>query len=190
MPYANFTDYPLWKEASALTDSIFDFSRGIEDFSLRNRMTGAAVEIPFLLGEAAQSQTDEQMKNTLWRVEDPVNELRSVLTESKEQGFAPDADYEMMQERCRDLFQKVHKEASSPTPVIHEKIEKVSEDPEPTPELLTEKIAEAPMAHEAAKVAEEKAVEKKPSPEAPSIRKEKTKPAITEDDEFNENALI
>ena len=113
MSYQDFTEYPLWKEASALADSVFDFSRGIEDFSLRNRMTGSAVEIPFLLGEAAQTQTDEEMKDRLWKVEDPVNELRSVLTEAKEQGFAPGADYELMQERCRNLFQKVHVEASS-----------------------------------------------------------------------------
>lgn len=112
MTYDNFTDYPLWKEASALADSVFDFSRSIEDFSLRNRMTAAAVEIPFLIGEAAQSGSDEQMKTGLWRVEDPVNELRSVLTEAKEQGFAPGADYELMQERCRNLFRKVHLEAT------------------------------------------------------------------------------
>jgi len=56
-----------------LTDSIFDFSRGIEDFSLRNRMTAAAVEIPFQIGEAAQSQSDDAMKTLLWKVEDPIN---------------------------------------------------------------------------------------------------------------------
>jgi len=95
-----------------LTDSIFDFSRGIEDFSIRNRMTAAAVEIPFLIGEAAQSDSDEEMKSRLWKVEDPVNELRSVLTEAKEQGLAPGSDYELMQERCRNLFRKVHLEAS------------------------------------------------------------------------------
>tara|TARA_R100000027_G_scaffold67731_1_gene68253 strand:+ start:7011 stop:7553 length:543 start_codon:yes stop_codon:yes gene_type:complete len=112
MPYKNFVDYPLWKEGADLADAIFDFSRAIEDFPIRNRITGAGVEIPFLLGEAAQSVSDEQMRDILWKVEDPINELRSVLTEAKEQGFAPEADFEAMQERCRDLFQKVHSEAS------------------------------------------------------------------------------
>lgn len=114
MPYSNFTDYPLWKEASAIADSIFDFSREVEDFSLRNRMTAAAVEIPFMVGEAAQSESDEKMKNLLWKVEDPVNEVRSVLTECQEQGLAPNADYALLQDRCRDLFRKVHTEASAP----------------------------------------------------------------------------
>ncbi len=112
MPYQSFTDYPLWKEASTLTDSVFDFSREIEDFPLRNRMTAAAIDIPFLIGEAAQSGSDEEMKTLLWKVEDPINELRSILTEAKENGFAPGADYELMQERCRNLFRKVHLEAA------------------------------------------------------------------------------
>ena len=110
MTYESFTDYPLWQEASALADSVFDFSREIEDFPIRNRMTGAAVDIPFRVGEAAQAESDEAMKELLRKVEDPVNELRSALTEAKEQGFAPGADYELMQDRCRDLFQKVHLE--------------------------------------------------------------------------------
>ena len=114
MTYDSFTDYPLWQEASALADSVFDFSREIEDFSIRNRMTGAAVDIPFRIGEAAQVESDEAMKDLLRKVEDPVNELRSVLTEAKEQGFAPGADYELIQERCRNLFHKVHLEASGP----------------------------------------------------------------------------
>ena len=112
MPYQVFTEYPLWREAATLADSVFDFSREIEDFSLRNRMTSAAIEIPFLIGEAAQTDSDEEMKTLLWKVEDPVNELRSVLTEAKENGFAPGSDYELMQERCRNLFKKVHLEAS------------------------------------------------------------------------------
>lgn len=126
MPYKSFTEYPLWKEASALADSVFDFSRGIEDFALRNRMTAAAIEIPFLVGEAAQSSSDETMKMLLWKVEDPVNELRSVLTEAKEEGFSPGADYELIQERCRNLFKKVHMEASdlgSPTKDVQSRIE-------------------------------------------------------------------
>ncbi len=118
MPYKNFTNFPLWQAGADLADSIFDFSRGIEDFSLRNRMTAAAVDIPFLLGEAAQSESDEAMANGLWKVEDPINELRSVLNEAKEQGLAPHADYALMLERCRDLFQKVHSEASSPTRIL------------------------------------------------------------------------
>jgi len=115
MSYQTFTEYPLWKEAAALADSVFDFSRGIEDFPIRNQMTAAAVEIPFLIGEAAQSHSDEERKSLLWKVEDPVNELRSVLKDAKEQGFAPGSDYELMQERCRNLFQKVHLEASDTT---------------------------------------------------------------------------
>ncbi|MFP4351696.1 MAG: four helix bundle protein [Puniceicoccaceae bacterium] len=116
MPYDSFTEYPLWKEASALADSVFDFSREIEDFSIRNRMTGAAVDIPFRIGEAAQAESDEAMRDLLRKAEDPVNELRSVLTEAKEQGFAPGADYELMQERCRNFFHKIHLEASAPQP--------------------------------------------------------------------------
>ncbi len=107
MTYETFTDYPLWKEASALADAVFDFSRGVEDFSLRNRMTASAVDIPFLIAEAAQSESEETMHSLLGRVEEPINELRSVLTEAKEQGFAPGADYALMQERCRNLFRKI-----------------------------------------------------------------------------------
>jgi four helix bundle protein len=112
MARETFTDYPLWKEAAALADSVFDFSRNIEDFSLRNRMTLAGVEIPFLIGEAFQAPSDEERKSGLWKVEEPINELRGVLTEAKEQGFGPGADFELMQERCRNLYRKVHLEAS------------------------------------------------------------------------------
>ncbi|MGE9289452.1 MAG: hypothetical protein ACQKBT_00595 [Puniceicoccales bacterium] len=186
MPYKNFTDYPLWQEASALTDSIFDFSRAIEDFPLRNRMTGAAVEIPFLLGEAAQSESDEMMKELLWKVEDPVNELRSVLTEAKEHGFAPGADYELIQARCRDLFQKVHTEASSPvkietvsTPAIVEE----SEDPELAPEI-TDKISDEIIPEEKEEPTAKKASSPSPAKAAPAT------PPQSDDDEFDENMVI
>lgn len=200
MPYKNFTDYPLWQEASALTDSIFDFSRGIEDFSLRNRMTGAAVEIPFLIGEAAQSDSDKTMKSLLWRVEDPVNELRSVLKESKEQGFAPGADYELMQDRCRTLFQKVHTEASSP---MAEEKKESPESTEPEPEPIVETAEPAPTTDsetdpflgEGRQPDRETDSTKETIPTSESTaeelpRKKQKSATADEDDDFDINALI
>jgi four helix bundle protein len=186
MPYKNFTDFPLWKEASELADSVFDFSRSIEDFSLRNRMTASATEIPFLLGEAAQSDSDETMKNLLWKVEDPVNELRSVLTEAQEQGFAPDSDYAAMQERCRVLFQKVHMEASSPVRVVESSetaAPRQSDDPELPPVVEAEKPEPGPKLRLA-----------RPNPEThPSTDRRDPSPSRApdlDDTDFDENAVI
>ncbi|MEM0967132.1 MAG: four helix bundle protein [Verrucomicrobiota bacterium] len=148
MPYRSFVDSPLWKEASALADSVLDFSRGIEDFSLRNRMTGSAVKIPFLIGEATESGSIEEMNDRLKRVEDPVSELRSVLTESKEQGFAPGADYELIQEHCRHLLRKVQSEASG-SRIETESLDeeeglKVTKKPEPVPAQRAARIEIGP----------------------------------------------
>ncbi|MBC2601292.1 four helix bundle protein [Puniceicoccus vermicola] len=185
MPYQNFTEYPLWKEASLLTDSIFDFSRGIEDFPLRNRMTAAAVEIPFRLGEAAQSDSDETMKELLWKVEDPVNELRAVLTEAKEHGFAPGSDYELMQERCRDLFQKVHEEASSSIPLVQEEPVAPAEEPEPVQEPIL-----GPAEEKIVVPVEEEKLEEKPPAPPKQPKPVKHDPIDDDDDELDENTLI